>query len=56
MKQWQILAILAVLFLVLTSREYFSAPDSRPIPPCPPGTERKSNMKDCRTLENRRGT
>jgi len=35
--------------------EFFSMPDTRPIPPCPTGTERGANGMDCKSPGDRYG-
>jgi len=41
------LIILAILLILYLSREQF-LPNSKTIPPCPPGTSRGKNGLDCR--------
>jgi len=38
-----------VLYSYVEKFEYFSMPDSRPIPPCPVGMERAKNGMDCKS-------
>ena len=50
---------LALRFVVLPflSKEYFDyMPDSRPVPPCPPGSERgDKNGMDCKSIGDKHG-
>jgi len=41
------IVIVVLLLIVYFSREHF-APDSKVVPPCPPGTSRGKNGLDCR--------
>lgn len=41
------IVIAVLLLIVYFSREHF-APDSKVVPPCPPGTSRGKNGLDCR--------
>ena len=49
MNKYLVLGLVVVLLAVFYfSREHF-LPDSRPIPPCPLGSERGRNGKDCKS-------
>jgi len=50
MNKYLVLGLVVVLLLAVFyfSREHFM-PDSRPIPPCPLGSERGRNGKDCKS-------
>jgi hypothetical protein len=51
----KILLVLSVIFIFLyLSRDHFS-PNSKTIPPCPPGTSRGKNGLDCRVKGDNMG-
>lgn len=47
MNMWLILLALVLIFYL--SREHF-LPNSKSVPPCPPGTQRHGNGLDCRVM------
>ena len=60
MRVFGVLGVFLMLrFVVLPflSKEYFNnMPDSRPVPPCPPGSERgDKNGMDCKSIGDKHG-
>ena len=50
MKLFNVCMVIVVLLLILyLSRDHFT-PNSKTVPPCPPGTQRHANGLDCRVM------
>ena len=54
MKMFLIIFSLALFFFFILSREHF-LPNSKSVPPCPPGTSRGKNGLDCRVMGDNMG-